>query len=116
MLVSQSYNIFNRYGKDKDALKDIIRAFVEDLREYSENQITNAFRQWRLRSDGMPAPANIIKIIQEKPKQSQGLMSFTEFRSRGLGDWRQYKKHLFEHNALSSNLDPDQDGVKTTSN
>lgn len=101
MLVAQSYNIFNRYGKDVDALKDITRAFIEDLSEFSEDQITNAFKAWRRKRDGMPAPSNIIEEIKETKQTSfGGLKTWGSFE----GSWKQYLDYLETNNAISNNF------------
>lgn len=101
MLVSQSYNIFNRYGKDTDALKDITRAFIEDLREFSADQITGGFKAWRKRKDGMPTPANIIdEINHSKQSLQSGLKKFSAWD----GSWEGYLEYLDKNNALSPNF------------
>lgn len=98
MLVSQSYNIFNRYGKDSTALRDITRAFIEDLSEYSIEDITAAFKSWRRCDSGMPTPANIINQINEgKSKSSKREKKYCDFD----GDWIAYKRYLYSIGHLS---------------
>lgn len=105
MIVSQSFHVFNRYGKGNEALADITRVFIEDLKDYETEQIVGAFKEWRKRSDAMPAPANIIKLINENKVIPTGLMQFQEFKQRGGGDWKAYKRHLADNGEISPNLD-----------
>lgn len=101
MLVAQSYHIFNRYGKDNEALKDIARAFIEDLSEYREEQITNAFRSWREKSSGMPTPSNIIEEIKGvQNTETGGLKKFQHWE----GSWQSYLEYLEKNHILSSNM------------
>lgn len=103
MLVSQSYNIFNRFGKDSTALDDITRAFIEDLSEFHDSEITAAFKSYRKSNGGMPVPANIrdeiIKNRSEKTKDNR-LKSYSEFG----GDWVRYKNYLADNDILSDNF------------
>jgi hypothetical protein len=101
MQVAQSYNIFNRYGKDTDALRDITRAFIEDLNEFTPDQITHGFKAWRRKRDGMPAPANIIDEIKEiKSPQSGALKKFQDWD----GGWQSYLECLEARGVMSENL------------
>lgn len=102
MLVSQSYNIFNRYGKDGDALRDITRAFIEDLSEFPEDKITAGFKAWRQKKDGMPTPANIINEIKNAQETSYGgLRKFSDWGK----SWESYKEYLQQSRILSPNFD-----------
>lgn len=106
MLVAQSYHVFNRYGKDSEALQDITRSFIEDLNDYSHEQITEAFKSWRRQSAGMPAPANIIEIIKSKKSlQSENrLKSWAEFQNDGK-TWDLYLSYLDANGALTPNIE-----------
>jgi hypothetical protein len=66
-LLSQSFDIFNTYGKDPEALKSIYHGFETVLAGYSERQILSAFREWLDEHDTMPTPAAIKKIINWEP-------------------------------------------------
>jgi hypothetical protein len=102
--VAQSYNIFNRFGKDSSAIADITRAFIEDLQGYSIDQITGAFKQWRQTESGMPVPANIQNIIkQEKINTGDDrILKWSEFQASPAegyrGDWNSYKEYLERKN------------------
>jgi hypothetical protein len=101
MLVSQSYNIFNRFGKDSTAIADITRAFIEDLQPYTIEQITKAFKQWRQTESGMPVPANIQDLIKNARYEGKGKkIKFQQFE----GTWQQYLAFLDENGHLSPNI------------
>lgn len=109
MLVSQSYNIFNRFGKDSNALKDMTRAFIEDLTEYSEDQITNAFKSWRRQSSGMPTPANIIDsintVISTKKASHKKFSEWQMNPEQGYEkNWSGFKDYLEDNGLLSENF------------
>jgi hypothetical protein len=104
MLVSQSYNIFNRFGKDSTAIADITRAFIEDLQPYTIEQITKAFKQWRQTESGMPVPANIQDLIKNGAKKNDAML----YRLRDFDyNFKIYSSYLAAYGQLAPTLDHD---------
>lgn len=102
-LVRQSYDIFNKFGRNPDELKSLTHAFLLDLENYSAEQITTAFTVWRRNNSVMPTPADILKIIQSLGAKTN-VLKFSEFQQNGMGGWQDYKIYLASKNALSPNL------------
>lgn len=102
MLVAQSFHIFNRYGKDEHALAPMNHAFLEDLEPYSETEITAAFKAWRQRKSGMPAPADIINEI--KGKQRNNLSGRLKKFQHWEGSLESYFEYLEREGKLSENI------------
>jgi hypothetical protein len=101
MLVEQSFHIFNRYGKNEDSLNTITRVFLDDLQRFSEDEITEAFKEWRKINEGMPTPAGIIKLIEKrKNPEKTRYKTFAEFN----GDWPAYKRYLKSIGMLNPKL------------
>jgi hypothetical protein len=78
-------------------------AFIEDMAEFTQDEITNGFKLYRKLNKGMPVPVNIrdeiIKNRNEKIKDKR-LKTFSEFN----GDWVAYKYYLADKGLLSNNL------------
>jgi len=98
MLVAQSFHIFNRYGKQNDAIPDTTRAFIDDLSEFDADEITAGFKAWRKYNDGMPTPSGIIKEINKtKIARHAREKTLSDFD----GDWSQYKQYLDQKGLLN---------------
>lgn len=102
-IVAGAFNVFNRYGKDSDSLSDIIRAFIEDLQPYQLSEIEAAFKTWRRKSDGMPAPANIINEIEINRHGGSKSSNFQKFENFA-GSWKDYIHYLNDNALLCSKL------------
>ena len=63
-LVRQSYDIFQTYGKDPEALKSQILGFNQALKGYEQADIDSAFYGWLKISRIMPTPADIIEFVE----------------------------------------------------
>lgn len=63
-LITQSFQIFNVYGRQAEAVNAIISAFSYALEEYHIDHITAAFQEWMLEQSVMPTPADILKITK----------------------------------------------------
>lgn len=67
VLVSQSFDVFNQYGKDPESLKSTYKAFEIDLAGHSAESIQNAFTEWRKTKSTMPTPADILNLLNFNP-------------------------------------------------
>lgn len=65
-LLRQSFDIFNVYGKKPAQMRNILLGFQEALKEFSEDVIEYAFREWLKESSAFPTPSDIVKICNEK--------------------------------------------------
>lgn len=71
-LISQSYKIFNTYGKSENDISEALKVFYGFLKPYSEFEITIAFRIWMQEQKNLPTPSDIISTI----KASRGLPEY----------------------------------------
>jgi len=58
-LITQSFDIFNVYGKEPEALKNIIQGFSVALQNHDMQDIQAAFGQWLREKPNMPQPCDI---------------------------------------------------------
>lgn len=58
------------YGKQASDLGAVVKIFLSDLNEYASPQIAEALEIWRTKSPEFPTPADIIAILDDKPKMS----------------------------------------------
>lgn len=64
-LLSQSYEIFNVFGKQPEAVKTAVQAFMMVLENRDMGDIQGAFKTWMQTSSTFPTPADILKIVKE---------------------------------------------------
>lgn len=70
-LITQSFEVFNVYGKEPESVESIIRAFNFALEGYSLAEITKAFKSWMHGKTVMPTPADILGIAKENRKHAR---------------------------------------------
>lgn len=92
-LVRQSFDVFNLYGKQPEALANIVQGFSLALEDQSVEDIRRAFMEWLNTNSTMPTPADIRNISAEFAKNR----SFMSSRSEPARP---------AHIARSGNLDP----------
>jgi len=78
MLLRQSYDIFQTYGKSPESLENMVLGFSLVLRPYNDQTIIAAFRYWMETQSILPTPADIkevcyskIPIYNSKPRTEQ---------------------------------------------
>lgn len=113
-LLEQSFNTFNRYGKDDSQLGDMTELFYEILKPYSLDEITNAFREWARVGKAIPVPADIREIINDlrpkishTPKYLQGhepvkLLTDEQSKERVAKGFEELKAKLKGQNRMES--------------
>ena len=70
VILRQSYNVFNLYGKTPEQMTDVIMAFDMVLEPFSGQEVIGAFSWWLANKSSMPTPADIRKyIVDEKNKE-----------------------------------------------
>lgn len=68
-LIYDTYNTLKHFGKQVEAMKSYSKVFNIALEDYNILEIRNAFKHyWKTRTD-LPAPADIIKLIQADKKE-----------------------------------------------
>ena len=77
-LIRQSFDTFQIYGKEPEALENIFSSFYYSLKSYDTNQITNAFQEWMRSSRVMPTPADIIDICEYNKKINTGRSEYSD--------------------------------------
>jgi hypothetical protein len=74
---------------------------IEDLQDYSVEEINAAFKKWRKTNSKIPTTANILKLLKATQiEESSGLKKWGEWQ----GDWQSYLEYLDKNNALSINF------------
>lgn len=63
-LLRQSFDIFNTFGKDPDALENILPGFAVALDGCDMRDISSAFQQWLREKEKFPTPAEIKKLAE----------------------------------------------------
>lgn len=70
-LIQQSFDTFNIYGKEPEALANILSSFNLALDDCETADINFAFNFWLKQREDMPKPAQIRKICIEQAKHRQ---------------------------------------------
>lgn len=71
-LVTQSYDIFNTYGKDPEALRSIYKAFETELAGINSESLQRVFKEWLRTKSRMPTPADILGLLGFETNQPKG--------------------------------------------
>ena len=58
------------YGRQGEDMPATMRIFLQDLKQYTMPKIVDAVNKWRKSSPEFPTPADIIAILDSKPKMS----------------------------------------------
>ncbi len=73
-LVAQSFDIFETYGREPEALANIFMAFREVLSECDIIDIRSAMNWWIRNERKMPLPADILNLAQNAKTQRELLL------------------------------------------
>lgn len=82
-MVEQCYAIQNTYGKLPKQLKHLMRAMIEDLKQFELGLIEKAFLEWRRSSPNIPTPADIIKLIEKEIRHKKRLEELSKPNDHG---------------------------------
>jgi hypothetical protein len=78
-----------------------MQAMIEDLADFSIEEINAAFKKWRHTNTKIPTPASILKLLRDCQRvETNGLKKYSAWD----GDWQSYLQYLDDNNALSSNF------------
>lgn len=103
-LLTQSFEIFNVYGKEPEAVKSILGGFSVILAPYEIGHITAAFTRWMQISSTMPTPSDILKLTIESK-------SYSNIKQTGKPKWvqviRDYKTDKILEERYENHLSPD---------
>lgn len=75
------------YGKQAADIQVVAKIFIDDLKDYSANEVVNAISKWRKSSPEFPTPADIIKLLDPAPKFDKSVYISLNKRR---GDFTQY--------------------------
>lgn len=78
-----------------------MQAMIEDLKDFSVEEINAAFKQWRQTNSKIPTTANILKNLKSSQREeSSGIKKWGEWD----GNWQSYLEYLDKKNAISINF------------
>ncbi len=80
-LLAQCYDALKVYGKEPEQLGNLVKVFVLVLGEYDYPAIRVAFATYLKRHTDLPAPADIVKII-DPPPPVLSAAAYTALRKR----------------------------------
>jgi hypothetical protein len=89
------YDIFQsqkRYGEKKETIDSIVKFFRLMLAEYNIEDITASFMRYARIKDDIPAPANIIQLIENPPPVSYDDFCCSCGKHYGMGCWTPDKR------------------------
>jgi len=66
-LLTQCFDALKVYGKEPEQVVNLIKVFVMVLGDYTFEQVHAAFRTYLKQSNELPAPSDIVKIIEPPP-------------------------------------------------
>lgn len=74
-MLAQCFDGLQLFGKTPEQLENVTALFMMVLADYSDEQISGAFRLWLKRESAMPTPADITQIIERggRPAFSQSV-------------------------------------------
>ena len=55
------------YGKQAADIQVVAKIFIDDLKDFSANEVVEAISKWRKTSPEFPTPADIINLLNPKP-------------------------------------------------
>jgi len=85
VILRQSYNVFNLYGKTPDQMTDVIMAFDMVLEPFTSHEVVGAFRWWLSNKSSMPTPADIRKYIVDEKNKDRAAFS-DRIRGKSWGE------------------------------
>jgi hypothetical protein len=75
-LLVQSYDVFQIYGKEPEAIKNQLLAFSTVLESHAIEDITAAFTEWLRISAVFPTPADILKLTVAAANERTGRRNY----------------------------------------
>jgi hypothetical protein len=70
-LISQSFDIFQTYGKQPEAIANMVQGFSMILHDHTDAEITEAFTLWMKTQSVLPTPANIFDLCEQARANSR---------------------------------------------
>jgi hypothetical protein len=87
-MISQVCALQKQYGKTQAELETLVEGFSWALAEYNIADITKAMAQYIKTANDIPAPFDIIKIIEENKKwenfQAPSVETLLRYRAKGI--------------------------------
>jgi hypothetical protein len=74
LLIEQSFDVFNQYGRSPEAVANQLQAFSLVLERYDAGEIQTAFRKWMGASAIMPTPSDIRQSIDEARRHKREML------------------------------------------
>ena len=85
-LVSQCFNAMKTYGKAPEQMRDTGTMFCMVLGDYSIDEVRNAFQFYVKTNVEMPAPADIVNIIERKGRPAFDKSVYLSLKKRKEAD------------------------------
>lgn len=86
-IISQACALQKQYGKTRQELETLVEGFAWALASYKIQDITKAFRVYVKNNSDIPAPNDILKIIENNGKAAHKVPSADDllrYRSKGI--------------------------------
>lgn len=64
--ICKCLDMLDNYGKKIENLAAYTENWMDDLKEYPLNEITEAFKVWRITNTKIPTPSEIIRTLQQQ--------------------------------------------------
>lgn len=89
------------YGKQGQDLELLCGIFLEVLKAYKADQITRAFDKWLRTSPEFPTPADIISILEAKPKMSDAVyrQMLKKYKDSGYNEYTEAGRYVLAYEA-----------------
>lgn len=85
-LIKQSFNVFNVFGVQPEAITDKVKAFMLVLDTATLTEISNAFEIWMRTRSLMPTPADISELVQEEKAHKRETLAKDSAKPRARTD------------------------------
>lgn len=80
-MLFQCFNTLKTYGKDPEQMRDTVALFQQVLGRFTTSQVALAFSKYLERNSEMPAPADIVNII-EPPRESLSAATYVSLQKK----------------------------------
>lgn len=96
------------YGKQAADLAPVVRAFLDDLKEFPANKIAEAIAKWRKTSPEFPTPADIIALLKPPVKFDRSVYVTLNKRIGELSRQELAYVRAYENNILQTITLPEE--------
>lgn len=89
------------YGKQASDIQVVAKIFLADLSDYPAEKVAGALEKWRKTSPEFPTPADIIAILDNKPKMSADVYRtmLKRFKDSGYNEFTEAGRYVKAYEA-----------------